>query len=364
MRTPAALALLATLGCNAGASDDASPAVIALPPIALQVSEQAEFGAYAPFTVRTASGELFRMDLASGIVQFAPDGSQRRVIGREGEGPGEYRTVAGGGVLPGDSLVAFIDSNRGRLLIFGVHDGGFRREIASLPTQVAGQHWRVDSAGVLIPIALGIPIFMRWDTATDSIALWGEPTEFRQTSNTVSMMSGEPSMVRDGNGWLALLPGEATLVRYDDAGMIAGRVPLPRRARKGEPADAMEQMTQQPDDERFSPPSSMAMGIHRLPDGRLVVVHLDVEGKRKDRAVELTSMRWWATIYAADLQSACVDLPVPFATEELSRVLFAGDTVMTLSRRVGEGNALRSELQRVRVDPSQCNMVPVAAPTP
>jgi hypothetical protein len=332
-----------------------------------QVTDQTEYGAFAPWTVRTASGELFRIDGKSGIVQFAPDGSQRRLLGRKGEGPGEFRSLAGGGVLPGDSLVAFVDPNRGRLLVFGVADGGFRREIAAPPAEVAGQQWHVDSTGAVIPIALGVSLFMRWEAATDSIRLWGEPTEFRRMSTTASMMSGEPSLARDGEGWLALLPGEATLVRYDTAGRIIGRVPLPRRARKGELPNAMELLAQQPDDGRFSPPSSMAMGLHRLPDGRLLVVHLDVEGKQQDRSarsVELTSIRWWATIFAADLRTACVDLPIPFTSEELSRVLFAGDTVMTVSRLVGERDEVRTELQRVRVDPSQCAMVPVSAPTP
>lgn len=361
MRFVPLIALLAATACGGASTADQPSAAVLLPPIPLKVTEQGEFGAYAPMTARTSSGDLFRIDYKAGIAQYAPDGSQRRLFGVAGEGPGEFRTLASGAILPGDTLLAVTDPNRARLMIYGVSDGAFRREIAIPPMQMTGQQWRFDGTTALIPIALGVPVFLRWTMTTDSLQLWGDPTASRKNAMVASMSSGEPSAIRDGDGWLALIPGEATLVRYDTAGAIVGTAPLPRRARRGEPTDAKALMQAMPRDGAFIPPASMAMGIHRLPDGRVLLMHLDVEGTRTGRKVELTSTKWWATIYAADLQTACVDQPVPFTTQELSRLLFAGDTVMTLSRMVDDAGGVRSELQRVRFDITRCNWSPVAA---
>lgn len=361
MRFVPVVALLAMTACGGTPSTEQPTAAVLLPPIPLKVSEQGEFGAYPPMTARAVSGELFRIDYKAGIAQYALDGSQRRLFGVAGEGPGEFRALASGAVLPGDSLLAVVDAARARLLLFSVVDGAFRREIAVPPMQVTGQQWRFDGSMALIPISLGVPVFMRWNMTTDSVGLWGEPTAFRKNAMVASMSSGEPSAIRDEDGWLALIPGEATLVRYDSAGAIVGQVPLPRRARRGEPADAKEQLKRANEEQRFLVPASMAMGIHRLPDGKVLLMHLDVEGKKNGPKVDLTATQWWATIYAADLQTACVDQPVPFTTQEMSRLLFSGDTVMTLSRLVDDAGGVRSELQRARFDLSTCVWTPVVA---
>lgn len=343
------------------AGSDGSQVVVLLAPVLLATTERGEFGANPPFTVRTRSGELFVIDISqSQIVQYAADGSQRRIIGRSGEGPGEFRGITGGGVPPGDSLLVVADNNRGRLLVFGVAEGDFKREVPMTPPIVAGQHWSFDEHGALIPVALGVPVFLRWDTGDDSTRLWGEPTEFRRLNVFASIMSGEPSAIRDGAGWLALMPGEGSLVRYDSAGAIVGTVPLPRRARRGEPDDSREQLRIAKAEHRFLLPASRAMGIHRLPDSSIVVVHLDADGKLNDKKVELTSMKWWVTLYSADLRKICLDRPAAFTTEELSRVLFAGDSVMLLSRLAADDGSVRSELQRVRLDPSACVWQPIA----
>lgn len=368
MRFVVALCWAATLpmaACSTASRDsEESPVMVPLAPIPLQVTEASEFGASAPWTLRSASGELFLIDASqSRIAQFNSDGTQHRLIGRSGEGPGEFRAVSGGAVLPGDSLIVVADNNRGRMLTFGVADGAFRREVAMSPPQVAGQHWTFDDSVALIPIALGVPVFLRWNTTTDSTWLWGDPTEFRKVSNLASMMSGEPSAIRTPDGWLAMLPGEGSLIRYDVGGSIVGTTPLPRRVRRGEPLDAREQVKKSMAERRFLVPSSMAMGIHALPDGRVLLIHLDVDGKLNGRKVELTKMQWWATVYSPDLQTACVDQRIPFNTQELSRTLFAGDTVMLVSRIVDKGGDVRSELQRVRIDATRCEWQPVVAPT-
>lgn len=368
MRFVAALCWAATLpiaACSTASHDsEESSVIVPLAPIPLQVTEASEFGASAPWTIRTASGELFLIDASqSRIAQFNPDGTQQRLIGRSGEGPGEFRALSGGAILPGDSLIVVADNNRGRVLTFGVTDGAFRREVEMIPPQVAGQHWAFDDSGALIPIALGVPVFLRWNTTTDSMWLWGDPTEFRKVSNLASIMSGEPSAIRTEGGWLAMLPGEGSLIRYDAAGSIVGTTPLPRRLRRGEPVDAREQVKKSMAERRFLVPGSMAMGIHALPDGRVLLIHLDVDGELNGRKVELTKMQWWATIYSPDMQQACVDQRMPFNTQELSRILFAGDTAMLVSRIMDKNDGVRSELQRVRIDPTTCEWQAVTGPT-
>ena len=54
---------------------------------------------------------------SSEVVEYAPDGSVRRVLGRRGDGPGEFRTPRDVVVLPGDTVVVY-DARNGRLTTF------------------------------------------------------------------------------------------------------------------------------------------------------------------------------------------------------------------------------------------------------
>ena len=54
------------------------------------------------------------------IRRFSPDGRFVRWIGREGEGPGEFRSIAGLSVLPDGRLAAW--DRRGRITVYGTDD--------------------------------------------------------------------------------------------------------------------------------------------------------------------------------------------------------------------------------------------------
>jgi len=105
---------------------------------------------YVEDAVTDSRGHVYIADLQTkGVIVLNPDLSYERTIGREGEGPGDFKNVAALQVLPGDSLFVF-DGSLDRVSIFAsgsdkpalVHD--LRGEIGH------GRVWRFPgSAGYL-----------------------------------------------------------------------------------------------------------------------------------------------------------------------------------------------------------------------
>src|SRR5690606_23536502 len=68
--------------------------------------------------VRLGDGRVLVANTGSGEVRFfGADGTLLRTVGREGEGPGEFRALSRLYVLPGDSLLA-TDVSLDRLTVF------------------------------------------------------------------------------------------------------------------------------------------------------------------------------------------------------------------------------------------------------
>lgn len=67
---------------------------------------------------------LYAWDRDAGLILFSPEGAAIRRLGREGEGPGEYRWVSHLQVIAGDTLLVW-DSGLGRLSAFELDSGRF-----------------------------------------------------------------------------------------------------------------------------------------------------------------------------------------------------------------------------------------------
>ena len=97
-----------------------------------------------------AGGTLFvaDADLVS-IREFDSDGLFVREIGRQGEGPGEYRSIAGVSVLPDGRLAAWDRGNR-RVTVYGTdgaYDHAIRVESITAPYPFVDRAFLTDSAG-------------------------------------------------------------------------------------------------------------------------------------------------------------------------------------------------------------------------
>ena len=85
----------------------------------------------------------------SSIREFGADGKFVRWIGREGEGPGEFRSIAGVSILPDGRLAAWDRGNR-RITVFGTdgeYEEAIRTEGVSPPYLFVDRAFLTDSAG-------------------------------------------------------------------------------------------------------------------------------------------------------------------------------------------------------------------------
>lgn len=98
----------------------------------------------------TESGTVYVDDAhESTIREFGADGQFVRWIGREGEGPGEFRSIAGVSVLPDGRLAAWDRRNR-RITVFGAdgeYEEAVRIEGVNPPYPFVDRAFLTDSAG-------------------------------------------------------------------------------------------------------------------------------------------------------------------------------------------------------------------------
>ncbi len=133
----------------------------------LLLPPKVRFWSATNFAVIDRSGNLFVAQPAVPEIRvFSAQGDSMRVMGRRGEGPGEFGTISSIGLL-GDTMVA-TDAARGRVTYFGT-DGtllGSRRWIASVvPTRV-NERWmfagstpeavRSDLRGIVRPALMAL----------------------------------------------------------------------------------------------------------------------------------------------------------------------------------------------------------------
>lgn len=99
------------------------------------------FGRVAAVAARPSDGMIFVLDAQVPIIrQYDADGRFVRNVGREGEGPGEYRRVSGMEILP-DGRLAVWDGNEGRITVYdtaGSYDASHRLGGNLIPSESFG----------------------------------------------------------------------------------------------------------------------------------------------------------------------------------------------------------------------------------
>lgn len=107
--------------------------------------EESTFGDVLDLAVRSDGG-VYVADLhPQSIKRFGPDGAFLHHLGREGEGPGEFRSLLGIELLPGDTL-AVLDYGNRRISFFAP-DGDFLDDIAVPGAAYGANAFSVDGEG-------------------------------------------------------------------------------------------------------------------------------------------------------------------------------------------------------------------------
>jgi len=103
---------------------------------------------------------------------------------------------------------------------------------------------------------------------------------------------------------------------------------------------------------------SLLTAIHRMSDGRTVLVHYDqtIRG-------EIPMVEWLADIYvtvlSADRRTACVDGSVRYANETRARLTGSRDTLFLLDRALNDtGDGLETWIRLYEIDTTGCAWMP------
>lgn len=308
---------------------------------------------------RDARGRIFLSDVEGRrILRFAPTGEFERTIGRQGSGPGEFRTVEMLHLLPDGSRGVVVDGGNGRLALVDL-DSGSVSTAARIGFRGAGKLWQVRNDTVFFSLPLSPVPFARWRIGDDSAAGFGELPAALAAAFPTYARYGVPEVMPRGDGFVALLPAVPGLVRLDREGRIAGQVPLPARHRRGTPGDLVErhqelEARQQP----FAYLGSLAAALGPLSTGEIAVLHADLETPAGPDGRPDIRPTYYLTIVSRDLRRACLDAPVPFTSDSPTPVPhFAGDTLLALARRIGAGDSVRTVLYRYAVSSAGCRWV-------
>lgn len=314
----------------------------------------------------TADGELL-LETGTAIVQFDRAGRLVRVMGRRGHGPGEFIRISSIGLLAGDSLLAAVDARRGRIVVFGLKDGGVRREVVLRAPFYPDQQWVVRGDTVVMPGKLDKQPFTTWITTTDSVWHWGSAPAIYGTSLAAYSQGGEPSIAPHDGGWLALFPADPSLYLLNREGEAVGRVVPPADRRLGVPSDVAAQVAAIAKTEGFHFAASLALAIRRLKSGQYLVVYLDADTELLPNVydpssggigVAYSNVRYWVTLLSPDLSRACVDGLVPLQVDNILAPFFRDDTLYFVARRVDGADHLRSVLYSYRIVEADCRWVP------
>ncbi|NOT08980.1 MAG: hypothetical protein HOP28_12345 [Gemmatimonadales bacterium] len=354
--------LTAACGSKTPAVPGSGPTVARLDSLPLAAPDSLESFLPLRTHVVSANGEVF-LETGTALLHFDPRGRLMGAMGRPGRGPGEFVRISTIVLLPGDSLIGAVDARRGRIVIFGAVDHQLRREAPMNPVFFPGSQWVLAGNRVVFGTKLSPEPFTSWFPDTDSLRRWGAAPPIFSRSLTAYSQGGEPSLAPYEDGWIALFPGDGALHRVGQDGAPLGIVPMPVRRRLGVPADLAEQVAAISASGRFRYAASLALGLHRLADGRYLVIHLDADAEVKSDAADgaasviYSNVRYWASLVSADLARACVDSPVPFETDNILPPYFHGDILTFLSRDLDGSGRLRTVLHSYRVGDAGCDWV-------
>lgn len=355
-----ALLLLGFVACSDSAPQRDAPIVVTIDSTVLAIPDTMPFLNGRTQAVLRDGSHL--LDFRTSVLHFARTGAFIRSLGSAGNGPGEFGRLSTIIPLPGDTLLAGMDVQRQRIVILRIPDGALSREVPMPFRFFAGQQWRIRGDTVFMPVTLDANASVLWVPATDSIHRFGSAPTLLEQSTVAYSRGGEPSLAPLDSGWLLLMPADDRLYLTDAAGHARSFVTLPHRQRRGVPSDLVEQ-TAALTAEANTFLASLSMGITRLSDGSFLVIHADSDFEQVGNQVVYSNTTYWASVVSSDLTRACVDAPIRFPSMDLARVVFDGDTLLLLGRRLEDDMTERATLRRFMIRAEGCRWIALGPPT-
>jgi len=278
-------------------------------------------------------------------------GRALEVVGRDGRGPGEFKSI-GAAVAIDDSTVVIFDDSQRLAQIFDTRTWRVRDRRPYLGTayspRAGGDHvWFGSSDAATGSLA------KRIDLHGDSVRQIGQQPEGFRSLAALAGTHTLTSLALVQDAVLIGVSGLDSLYLHDARGGERQRAAwLPAIRRRQLPAE-MDRLrrefdTPRPPDQIFAL-SSFLLGLQPLSSGDILVLHMD-----QDRVGQGIVSRPFVSLVSGDLRRACLDTPVPIQSESRIAAGFDGDNLLLLAQSSATGT-IRTELFRFRISDAGCD---------
>lgn len=306
------------------------------------------------FAVDPYDGTFYVADRFFGrVVRYDRFGEVVRTYGRPGGGPGEFRAVGALAVQSPRTLV-IDDYQQRQISLFDRKTGEYMR---------ARRH----GEGVRSMVAMGDTVWLgitddmrhysvgTWDLTSDSLVRFGPmPREYQESMDYFGHCS-DSRIAPWADTVLVGFCGRNELVLTTAAGLVLDTINIPAMRRRGVPDDIVYILTTEQNlDKRVSSLSQLE-ALHRLPDGRVALVHGDISLTGGWPAGTMTGVLY-LSILSPDRKEACIDLRVPASGDIRPRIGFRGDTLAVIDR-VLTGEDMDTWVKLFPLDAHSCDAI-------
>ncbi len=373
---PAAV-LLIFLGCRDSARvnaapSDAGPSVIAVDSLLLNEVEGLYIGNPATLVAESREDGSFLVAdfFEDRILRFDRDGLFRQSYGRPGNGPGEFMDL-GVVFFLSDTVVVGVDDQRRLFHLFHRDRGSFLESQSYSGISGMNGYSRVGESVVFPSME---------QQALTSVAIWSVPD--REIDYVIPLPDEYVRSMTRPDGFVGMFAGflpYGALTAWPDTivsgmsglnhivvstwdGTVVDTLDPPAVRRRGVPRDIQTRMdaNEIPGGQQgIYEYNSVLMGVHRLSDGSIVLLHHDAALEGELPLGTVTSDIYLSVI-SPDFDSVCVDGLVPHFKSMRAIHSVERDTLFLLDRRVDEEEGrMDSWIRMYRIDTSDCAWIPL-----
>lgn len=293
-----------------------------------------------------ANGEFMIGDFVSAtVIRFGKSGEFLNVIGRAGEGPGEFRSPAM--IAAYDTVILVFDGLRRNAQLFRPN-GEFLDSVFAVP--FLAEDIAVDSQSVW---ATGVSFESSWSalrwSRRDGSTQWSiEKPSLWVELPVLGALGGAHAAFGNGTTWMTF-SGIDQVVRWrGDLNVPPDTFSVPKRVRRGVPMDRVRAGDVKGLADLFSWASGTA-DLSVLPGGGVAILYKDllVEGQAR-------SGTYYVTVLDSLGAPACVDIPVPIPPGTAPVTRLKADTLVVLEQMIPDSGDVTAVVRRWRIGAGQC----------